>query len=109
MWWWLAAAIASEVTATLSLKASTGFTRLGPSLVVVVGYVGAFYALSRAMVLGMAVGTAYAVWAGVGVAAVATLGVLIYGERLSWAQVLGIALVIGGVLAIQLGAPAPER
>lgn len=105
MWFWLAGAIASEVAATLSLKASEGFTRLWPSVVVVIGYVFAFYALSRAMVLGMAVGTAYAVWAGVGVAAVATLGVLLFGERLSWPQVLGMVLVVAGVLAIQLGTP----
>ncbi|GAA1539552.1 DMT family transporter [Nocardioides humi] len=104
MWWWLLAAIASEVVATLSLRASDGFTRLGPSVVVVVGYVAAFYFLSQALVRGMQLGTAYAVWSGLGVAAIAVLGLVVFGESLTMVQVGGLGFVVVGVVLLELGA-----
>jgi len=104
MWIWLVAAILSEVGATLTLKATDGFTRLGPGLLVVAGYSFAFFALSRALARGMPVGTAYAIWAAVGIALIAVLGVFIYGERLTLIQSGGLALVLVGVIAIELGA-----
>ena len=64
---YLAAAIVGEIAATVSLKLSEGFSRLWPSVVVVLGYVVAFTALSRALKLGMPVGVAYAVWSAIGV------------------------------------------
>jgi small multidrug resistance pump len=100
----LALAIASEVVATVSLKLSEGFSRLGPSIVVVVGYLTAFTLLSRALSRGLDIGIAYGVWAAAGVALVALAGVAFLGERLTLVQVGGIALVIGGVLALELGA-----
>lgn len=103
MWFWLLGAIAAEVTATISLKLSEGFTRLVPSIVVVVGYGVAFYALSQALTRGMAIGVAYGVWAALGVALVAIAGTLFLRESLTWVQVGGIALVIAGVLALELG------
>lgn len=99
----LALAIASEVTATVSLKLSAGFTRLVPSIVVVIGYAMAFYFLSQALKRGMAIGVAYGIWSAVGVAAIAAIGVLFLGERLTLVQVGGIGLVILGVLALELG------
>lgn len=66
MWGWLLAAVLSEVVATTSLRASEGFTRLGWSALVVVGYCSAFYALSQALVRGMPLGQAYAVWCALG-------------------------------------------
>ncbi|MFD3746843.1 DMT family transporter [Nocardia sp. NPDC058633] len=99
----LALAIATEVTATVSLKLSEGFTKLVPSIVVVVGYGAAFYFLSQALKRGMAIGVAYGIWSAVGVAAIATIGVLFLGERLTFVQVGGIGLVILGVLALELG------
>ncbi|MGS2810295.1 DMT family transporter [Nocardia sp. MW-W600-9] len=99
----LALAIASEVTATVSLKLSEGFTKLVPSIVVVIGYAMAFYFLSQALKRGMAIGVAYGIWSAVGVAAIAAIGVLFLGERLTLVQVGGIGLVILGVLALELG------
>ena len=103
-WILLAGAIISEVTATLALKASEGFSKLLPSIVVIVGYVLAFFFLSQVLKRGMALGIAYGIWAAVGVALVAIAGVIFFGESLSWIQVGGLALVAGGVLALELGA-----
>ncbi|MFE3546225.1 DMT family transporter [Nocardia sp. NPDC059177] len=99
----LALAIATEVTATVSLKLSEGFTKLVPSIVVVIGYGAAFYFLSQALKRGMTIGVAYGIWSAVGVAAIATIGVLFLGERLTLVQVGGIGMVILGVLALELG------
>ncbi|WP_431958156.1 DMT family transporter [Nocardia lijiangensis] len=99
----LALAIASEVTATVSLKLSEGFTKLVPSLVVVIGYGAAFFFLSQALKRGMSIGVAYGIWSAVGVAAIAVIGVLFLNERLTLVQIGGIALVILGVLALELG------
>lgn len=103
-WLFLAGAILSEVAATTALKLSEGFSRLVPSIVVVVGYVVAFVLLSQALTRGMDLGVAYGVWAACGVALVAIVGVLFLGEGMTWVQVGGIALVIAGVLALELGA-----
>ncbi|WP_330254019.1 multidrug efflux SMR transporter [Nocardia sp. NBC_00565] len=99
----LALAIASEITATVSLKLSEGFTKLVPSIIVVIGYSSSFYFLSQALKRGMALGVAYGIWSAVGVAVIAVIGVLFLDERLSLVQVGGIALVILGVLALELG------
>src|SRR5688572_26802141 len=104
MWFWLAGAILAEVTGTIALRFSEGFSRLGPSILVVLGYGVAFVALSQALVRGMPVGVAYGIWAAIGVTLVALIGAAFLGESLTWVQVGGIALVIGGVLALELGA-----
>jgi small multidrug resistance pump len=103
-WLFLAGAILSEVVATTFLKLSEGFTKLVPSIVVVVGYIAAFAMLSQALTRGMTIGVAYGVWAAVGVALVAIVGAAFLGESMTWVQVGGIALVIAGVLALELGA-----
>lgn len=103
MWAWLALAIVAEVTGTVALRASEGFSRLLPSAVTVVGYGLAFWSLSQALSRGMALGVAYGTWAAVGVAAVALIGALFLGESLTWVQAGGIVLVIGGVLALEMG------
>ncbi|WP_179775835.1 DMT family transporter [Amycolatopsis endophytica] len=100
----LALAIAAEVTATVSMKLSEGFTKLWPSLVVVAGYLVAFAALASVLKRGMPVGVAYAIWAAVGVAAVAIIGVLFLGEPVNLTIVAGLVLVIGGVVLIEVGA-----
>jgi small multidrug resistance pump len=106
MWIWLAAAIIAEVTGTIALRLSEGFSRLVPSIVVILGYGVAFVALSQALVRGMPVGVAYGVWSALGVTLVALIGALFLGESLSWVQIGWIALVIAGVLALELGRPA---
>lgn len=107
-WLFLVGAILTEVAATTALKLSEGFTRLVPSIVVVIGYITAFAMLSQALTRGMGIGVAYGVWAAVGVALVAIIGVVFLGESMTWVQVAGIALVIAGVLALEFGALHPE-
>ena len=103
-WLFLAGAIITEVIATTALKISEGLSRPIPSIVVVVGYIAAFGLLSQALVRGMAIGVAYGVWAALGVALVAVVGAAFFGEGLTTVQIGGIALVIAGVLALELGA-----
>ena len=98
-YFYLAIAIASEVAGTMSLKASEGFTRLVPSIVVVIGYASAFYFLSLCLQR-LSIGTAYAIWAGAGIVLIALLGLLIYGERLDAPAVVGMALIVTGVVVI---------
>ncbi|GAB2667376.1 DMT family transporter [Nocardia goodfellowii] len=99
----LALAIVSEITATISLKLSEGFSKLVPSIIVVIGYCAAFFFLSQALKRGMSIGIAYGIWSAIGVAAVATIGALFLDERLTLIQIGGIGLVILGVLALELG------
>lgn len=97
----LAIAIVSEVIGTLSLKASEGFTRLGPSLIVVIAYGLAFYFLSMTL-KSIPVGIAYAVWSGIGVTLVALIGWLVFGQKLDAAGMLGMGLIVAGVLVLNL-------
>ena len=89
--------------ATITLRFAEGFTRLVPSLLVVLGYGTAFFALSQALVRGMPVGVAYGTWAALGVTLVAIIGAAFLGESLTSVQIGGLALVVGGVLALELG------
>lgn len=100
-WLFLGIAIVAEVFATSSLKESEGFTRLVPSLVVVAGYSVAFYFLSLSLKT-IPVGVAYAVWAGLGIVLIALVGWVVFGQKLDAAAVLGMALIVGGVLVINL-------
>ena len=103
MYVYLVVAIMGEIAATVSLKLSEGFSKLWPSVVVVVGYGIAFTGLARALKMGMPVGVAYAVWSAVGVAAVAIIGWKFLGESLNPTMVIGLALIIGGVVTLELG------
>ena len=98
----LALAISSEICATVSMKYSEGFTRLLPSIVVVLGYVFSFAMLSQALKQ-VPVSTAYAIWSGAGTAVVAAIGFVFLGEGLNTMKVVGIALIIAGVVALNLG------
>ncbi|ANY10175.1 DMT family transporter [Pseudonocardia sp. HH130630-07] len=100
----LAAAIVLEVMATISLRLSEGFTRIVPSVLVVIGYLGAFVLLSQVLKAGVPVGVAYGIWAAAGVALVAVIGAVFLGDGLTPVQIGGIGLVIAGVLALELGA-----
>lgn len=97
----LAGAIVAEVIATTSLKLSEGMTRWVPAVAVVVGYVVAFWLLSQAL-RDLPVGFAYAVWAGAGTALVAIIGLLLFGETFSLLKGIGIAMIIGGVIALNV-------
>ncbi|MEU8590596.1 multidrug efflux SMR transporter [Streptomyces sp. NPDC048664] len=98
----LSGAIAAEVLATTSLKYSEGFSRFGPSLVTVLGYVVSFALLAQALKT-LSVGTAYAIWSGVGTAAVAAVGLALFGEGLGLMKIAGIVLIVGGVVVLSLG------
>jgi small multidrug resistance pump len=98
----LALAISSEICATVSMKYSEGFTRLLPSVIVVLGYVFSFAMLSQAL-KHIPVSTAYAIWSGAGTAVVAAIGFTFLGEGLNTMKVAGIALIIVGVVALNLG------
>jgi small multidrug resistance pump len=99
----LVGAIVSEIVATLSLRASEGFSKPLYTALVAVGYLAAFTSLSFALERGLPLGVAYSIWAAAGVAAVAVLSVPLFGESLSAIQGVGIALVIGGVVAVEMG------
>lgn len=98
----LALAIVAEVIATSALKASAGFTRLGPSVAVVLGYAVAFVSLSMCMKAGVGVGVAYAVWSGVGILLVAGIGIVVYHESVDLAAFIGFALITVGAIVLTL-------
>lgn len=100
-WLFLSVAIIAEVVATSSLKASEGFTKLWPSLIVLLGYAIAFYFLSLTL-KAIPVGIAYAVWAGLGIVLISLAGWLIFGQRLDLASILGMALIVTGVVVINV-------
>ena len=94
-------AVLSEVIATTSLKFSEGFTKIIPSMVVVVGYGLSFYLLSLTLKV-MPIGVAYAFWSGIGIILTVILGRVIWNESLDWARVTGIVLIIAGILIMNL-------
>lgn len=97
----LGISIMAEVVATSALKSSQGFTRLGPSALAVLGYCVAFYLVSKVM-NHMATGVVYAVWSGLGIVLISLVGWLLYGQKLDLPAVVGMAMIVGGVLVIQL-------
>ena len=98
----LACAIAAEVAATSLLPRAASFTVLLPSIAVVVGYVVSVVLLAR-VVETVPVAVAYAIWSAAGTAAVAAIGAAFLGQSLSGWQVAGLALVVAGVVMLQLG------
>jgi small multidrug resistance pump len=107
-WLYLAIAILSEVVATSALKASAGFSRFLPSVLVVGGYALAFYFLSLTLRV-IPVGIAYAIWSGVGVVLVCLLGWLVYGQKLDIAAGIGIALIVAGVVVLNAFSTTPSH
>jgi small multidrug resistance pump len=100
-YWALAMAIAAEVIATTTLKATDAFTRPIPSMVVVTGYVMAFYGLSVAIKT-IPIGVAYGIWSGLGIVLVSLTAFVFYKQVLSPLQILGLVMIIGGVLVVNL-------
>jgi small multidrug resistance pump len=100
-WLYLFIAIVSEVVATSALKASQGFTRLTPSILVVAGYGAAFYLLSLTL-RSIPVGVAYALWSGVGILLVSIAGIVLYRQTLDFPAILGIVLIVAGVVVLCL-------
>jgi small multidrug resistance pump len=100
-WILLSIAIVSEVIATSCLKASEGFTRLWPSLVVILGYLLAFYFLSLTLKT-IPVGVAYAIWSGVGIVLIALIGWFFLKQSLDVPAVIGLTLIVAGVIVINV-------
>ena len=100
-WLYLAIAIVAEVIATSALKASDGFSRLAPSIVVVVGYAIAFSCLSLTLRT-IPVGVAYAIWSRVGIVLIALVGYFSFNQALDAPALIGMALILAGVLVINL-------
>jgi small multidrug resistance pump len=98
---YLAVAILLEICGTTALKLSDGFTRLGPTGLVVVCYPASFAMLSLAL-RGIDLSTAYAVWSGVGTAVVATIGILWFGEPAGVWKLACLALIVAGVAGLHL-------
>lgn len=100
-WLWLIFAIFFEVAGTTSLKISYGFTKVVPTLLTVLFYCTSFYMLSIALKK-MEVGLSYALWAGIGTACIAIIGVLYFGESISIVKAISLALIILGVIGLNL-------
>jgi small multidrug resistance pump len=100
-WAVLSVAILAEVIATSALKASNGFSRLWPSVVVVLGYGLSFYCLSIVLRT-VPVGVVYAIWSGVGIALITLAGWLFFGETLDAPAFAGLALIVAGVVVLNL-------
>jgi small multidrug resistance pump len=100
-WFLLIAAITAEVGGTTCLKFSDGFSRLIPSLGVVVLYSLSFVFLASVLKT-IDVGVAYAIWSGLGTALIAMIGILIFGEPLSAARIASLGFIIVGVVGLQL-------
>ena len=101
-------AILSEVIGTTALKFSQGFTKLVPSVIVVVGYGLSFYLLSISLKV-FPIGIAYGIWSGVGIILTVIAGILIWRETLDWARVIGIIFIILGILIINLFSGIPTH
>ncbi|HEX4100878.1 MAG: multidrug efflux SMR transporter [Pseudonocardiaceae bacterium] len=99
-WILLIGAIVAEITATATLKLSDGLTRLLPTVVVAVGYNLSFVLLAQALKENLQVSVAYAIWCGVGTAAITVIGMLTLNEPLTAAKVLGILMITGGVVTL---------
>ena len=100
-YWYLIIAIIAEVLATSALKQSDGFSRLLPSVVVMVGYGASFYFLSLVLRT-IPVGVAYAVWAGLGIVLISIVAAVLYDQKMDMPAVLGIGLIISGVVVLHL-------
>ena len=102
MWLALAGAILVEVVATLSLRASDGFRKKAWIAPIITGYLLSFYLLYVSLGLGMPVGIAYGVWSACGIALVAVIARFMFDEPLTPMMGLGIVLIVGGVLTIEM-------
>lgn len=104
-WLYLAIAGALEVVWAIGLKTTHGFTRPVPSVLTVVAMVASFYCLAQAL-RSLPVGTAYAVWTGIGACGTAALGIVLYGESAAPARLASIALIVLGILGLKLTSPS---
>lgn len=98
---YLVIAVAAETIGTTALQASSQFTKLWPSVLVVVAYAVAFYFLGVVLKY-IPVGIAYAIWSGVGIVLISLIGLVVFGQTLDLAAVLGLGMIIGGIVIIHV-------
>lgn len=101
-WFYLLLAIVLEVTGTTCMKLSAGFTKTLPSVLMFVFYILSFSALTLALKK-VDVSVAYAIWSGMGTALIATIGILWFNEPLTMLKLISLALIIIGVIGLNLG------
>lgn len=102
-WLLLALAIAFEVVGTAFLRATDGFSKLLPSVAVVIGYGVSFYLLSLVLKTGIPQGIVYAIWSAFGIALVTLIGVWVFDDKISLVTGIGLVVVIVGVVLVQAG------
>ncbi|MGB0707999.1 MAG: DMT family transporter [bacterium] len=100
-YFYLALAVLGEVIGTSFLKATEDFTKLWPSLIVVLGYGASFYFLTLSLKV-IPVGIAYATWSGIGIVLVTVISIFLYKQVPDWPAIIGMAMIIGGVVIMQL-------
>ncbi|MBB5190562.1 small multidrug resistance pump [Silvimonas terrae] len=100
-WVWLAIAIVAEVIATSALKAADGFSKLTPSIIVVLGYGIAFYCLALTL-RSIPVGIVYAIWSGIGIVLISLVGYFVYRQQLDMPAIIGLGLIVAGVVVINV-------
>ena len=98
---YLAIAVAFETIGTSAMQASQQFTRLWPSVLVVVGYAISFYFMALTLRF-MLVGIVYALWSGLGIILIALIGYAVFGQKLDLPAIAGLGLIIAGIVVIQL-------
>ena len=94
-------AVLAETIGTTALQASQQFTKTVPSIIVVVAYAVAFYLLAMAL-KHFPVGIAYAMWSGMGIVFISIIGFAVFGQKLDLAAILGISMILGGIVVINL-------
>lgn len=99
----LLVAIFAEVAATSMLKSTEGFTRLWPTVICLIGYAVSFALLALSIARGMQTDVAYALWSAIGTGVIVFIAVAFLGSPLSAAKLIGVALIIGGVVTLNLG------
>lgn len=98
---YLVVAVIFETTGTTALQASQQFTKFWPSVIVVIAYGAAFYFLGLTL-KSIPVGIAYAIWSGLGIAFIALIGLVVFGQKLDLAAVIGILMILTGIAIINL-------
>lgn len=97
----LLVAVLFETAGTTALQASQQFTRFWPTLGAIIAYAGAFYFLGMTLKF-MPVGIVYALWSGLGIVFIAVIGFVVFGQRLDWAAIAGLSMIIAGIIIIQV-------
>ncbi|OED48012.1 DMT family transporter [Leisingera sp. S232] len=100
-YFYLILAVAAETIGTTALQASQQFSKLGPSLIVLVAYAFSFYMMGLTLKF-MPVGIVYAIWSGLGILMIAVIAFFVFGQKLDLPAVIGMALIMSGIIIIHL-------